>query len=77
MNKMKKVPENIITGKDLNYLNDIFVWNYNAWKSSNFYSGYIEDSDLSKIYDEALNLFDNNLNEVLDILSNPGGDTND
>ena len=73
MNKMKNVPENIITGKDLDYLNDIFMWNYNAWKSSNFYSGYIENDKLLKIYDDALDLFDNNLNVVLDILSNPGG----
>ena len=77
MNKMKNVPENIITGKDLDYLNDIFMWNYNAWKSSNFYSGYIEDDKLLKIYDEALDLFDNNLNTVLDIMSNPGGEKND
>ena len=77
MNKMKNVPENIITGKDLDYLNDIFMWNYNAWKSSNFYSGYIENDKLLKIYDDALDLFDNNLNEVLDILSNPGGGNND
>ena len=77
MNKMKKVPENIITGKDLDYLSDIFMWNYNALKSSNFYSGYIEDDKLLNIYDEALELFDNNLNEVLNILSNPGGDSND
>lgn len=77
MNKMKKVPENIITGKDLDYLNDIFMWNYNAWKSSNFYSGYIENDKLLKIYDDALDLFDNNLNVVLDILSNPGGGNND
>lgn len=77
MNKMKNVPENIITGKDLDYLNDIFMWNYNAWKSSNFYSGYIENDKLLKIYDDALDLFDNNLNVVLDILSNPGGGNND
>ena len=77
MNKMKNVPENIISGKDLDYLNDIFMWNYNAWKSSNFYSGYIEDNKLLKIYDDALELFDNNLNVVLDILSNPGGENND
>ena len=77
MNKMKNVPENIITGKDLDYLNDIFMWNYNAWKSSNFYRGYIENDKLLKIYDDALDLFDNNLNVVLDILSNPGGGNNE
>lgn len=77
MNKMKKVPENIITGKDLDYLSDVFMWNYDAWKSCNFYSGYIEDEKLLDIYDESLELFDENLNEVLNILDNPGGDSND
>ena len=45
---------NIITGKDLDYLSDIFMWNYDAWKSCNFYSGYIEDEKLLDIYDEKL-----------------------
>ena len=32
MNKMKNVPNDTITGKDLDYLSDVFLWNYNAWK---------------------------------------------
>ena len=77
MNKMKNVPENIITGKDLDYLSDVFSWNYNAWKQFNFYKGYLNDKELLKIYEDALEMFDNNLNTVLDVLSNPGGENND
>lgn len=77
MNKMKNVPVDIITGKDLDYLSDVFLWNYNAWKQFNFYKGYVYDNELEEIYNDSLELFDNNMNTVLDILSNPGGDIND
>lgn len=77
MNKMKNVPKDTITGKDLDYLSDVFLWNYNAWKKFNFYKGYLVDEDLKDIYNNALEMFDNNLNTVLDVLSNPGGDSND
>ena len=77
MNKMKNEPDDTITGKDLDYLSDVFLWNYNAWKQFNFYKGYTYDNDLTAIYNDALELFDNNMNTILDILSNPGGDSND
>lgn len=77
MNKMKNVPDNVITGKDLDYLSDVFLWNYNAWKQFNFFKGYIYDNELVDIYNDALEMFDNNMNNVLDILSNPGGENND
>lgn len=77
MNKMKNVPENVITGKDFDYLSDIFLWNYNAWKEFNFYKGYLVDEELLNIYEDSLDMYDNNLNTVLEILNNPGGDNND
>lgn len=77
MNKMKNVPDDTITGKDLDYLSDVFLWNYNAWKQFNFYKGYIYDNELLTIYNDALEMFDNNMNTILEILSNPGGDIND
>ena len=77
MNKMKNVPDDTITGKDLDYLSDVFLWNYNAWKQFNFYKGYVYDNELETLYNDSLEMFDNNLNTILDILSNPGGDNND
>jgi hypothetical protein len=77
MNKMKNVPDDTITGKDLDYLSDVFLWNYNAWKQFNFYKGYVYDNELVTIYENALEMFDNNMNTILDVLSNPGGDCND
>ena len=77
MNKMKNVRDDTITGKDLDYLSDVFLWNYNAWKQFNFYKGYVYDNELETLYNDSLEMFDNNLNTILDILSNPGGDSND
>lgn len=77
MNKMKNVPDDTITGKDLDYLSDVFLWNYNAWKQFNFYKGYVYDNELETIYNDSLEMFDNNMNTILDVLSNPGGDSND
>ena len=77
MNKIKNVPDDTITGKDLDYLSDVFLWNYNAWKQFNFYKGYVYDNELEVIYNDALEMFDNNMNIILDQLSNPGGDIND
>ena len=77
MNKIKNVPDDTITGKDLDYLSDVFLWNYNAWKQFNFYKGYVYDNELEVIYNDALEMFDNNMNIVLEQLSNPGGDIND
>ena len=76
MPNYQEVP-NIITGKDLDYLSDVFLWNYNAWKQFNFYKGYVYDNELETLYNDSLEMFDNNLNTILDILSNPGGDSND
>lgn len=77
MNKMKNVPDDTITGKDLDYLSDVFLWNYNAWKQFNFYKGYVYDNELETLCNDSLEMFDNNMNTILDILSNPGGDSND
>ena len=32
--KYLEVPTDILTNKDMDYLSDIFLWNYNALKSS-------------------------------------------
>ena len=34
MDKLQEVPVNTITGKDLDYLSDMFQWNYCAFKKS-------------------------------------------
>ena len=66
--KYMEVPNDILTGKDLDYLCDMFQWNYGALKSSNDFISNINDKEIIDIIERAGELFDNNLNGVLDIL---------
>ena len=75
MTKYEEVPVETITGKDLDYLSDMFQWNYNAFKKTCNDIEYINNQSLLDIFGEASDLFEKNMNCVLDIISNPGGDT--
>ena len=66
-----KVP-NIITGKDLDYLSDMYNWNYDALKKVNVGINNSEDEEIKKTLEEGYKLFKNNLNVILSIL-NEGG----
>lgn len=59
---------NIISGKDLDYLTDIFNWNYSAYKSTINMSDEITDDDLLDILKRCTNLFYDNMINTLDIL---------
>ena len=63
---------NIITGKDLDYLSDMFNWNYEAIKKTNEALINLEDEQLKPVLEKGYNLFNNNLNVILSIL-NQGG----
>ena len=65
--KYQEVPY-IITGKDLDYLSDMFSWNYGAYKSIYNSISKVNDEEIKKILEEGLELFDENMNIVLDIL---------
>ena len=67
---------NIITGKDLDYLSDMFNWNYEGLKKTNTAINNVEDEEISTILHECYNLFNNNLNVILSIL-NQGGTNNE
>ena len=68
MNQNYNVVPNIITGKDLDYLSDMFSWNYGALKSTISAMESINDINIKDIHQKAINLFDKNLKEVLEIL---------
>ena len=59
---------NIISGKDLDYLTDIFNWNYSAYKSTINMSDEITDDDLLDILKKCTNLLYDNMINTLDIL---------
>ena len=71
MKNYNEVP-NIISAKDLDYLSDIFNWNYGAYKKSVNAQKNLKNEELVTIFEEASNTFYNNMNTVLNIL-NQGG----
>lgn len=71
MENYMEVP-NIISGKDLDYLSDMFEWNYIAMKKTNDMVSKTQDEDIKKILEKGCNLFDQNMKEVINILNNGG-----
>ena len=71
-NKIYNEVPNIITGKDLDYLSDMFNWNYEALKKMNVAVNQTEDEQIKTVLEKGYNLFKNNLNVILSIL-NEGG----
>ncbi len=69
----QQVP-NILTGKDLDYLSDMFNWNYGAYKSTYNAINSVEDDELKSMLEKASNIFHNNLSSILKILDNGGSD---
>lgn len=63
----QKVP-NIISCKDLDYLSDIFNWNYGGYKSSINAVNAAEDKEIAKHLGKASKFFESSMNCVLSIL---------
>lgn len=68
MKEKKKAPD-ILTGKDLDYLKDIFGWNYNLYKFTINSIENINDKEIAKLFKECSNYFYDNMNLVIDILA--------
>ena len=66
-----KVP-NMISTKDLSYLEDIFSWNYGAYKASVNMEYEIGSEELCNCIRKASDLFLNNMKNVLAILEDGG-----
>lgn len=67
-----EVVPNIITGKDLDYLSDMFQWNYGALKTVNSSMNSVSDEEIKSIMQKTYNIFESNLNSVLNILGQGG-----
>lgn len=65
----KKAPA-ILTGKDLDYIKDIFGWSYTSYKVSLDAEEFIQDKEISKFINECSNMFYENMNSILSILEN-------
>ena len=75
-NKIYNEVPNIITGKDLDYLSDMFNWNYEALKKMNVAVNQVTDEEIKNVIEKGYNVFKNNLNITLSIL-NEGGTLNE
>ena len=71
-NKIYNEVPTIITGKDLDYLSDMFNWNYSALKKMNVAVNQVKSEEIKEKLTKGYNLFQNNLNLVLSLL-NEGG----
>ena len=69
MNLNYEVVPNIISSKDLDYLSDMFNWNYGAFKSSFNSIDKINDLKLKNIVEKATNIFQKNMTNILNIIN--------
>lgn len=62
--------EDIISCKDLNYISDIFNWNYNALKQVNHFIDEVESDEVKNILEEVFNMHYENCTKCISILEN-------
>ena len=67
----EKLP-NIITGKDLDYLSDMFNWNYGALKSNYNAINEVKDEEIKEILEKSTNIFKDSIMNILSILASGG-----
>ena len=72
MENIKVSVPNMISCKDLDYLSDMFNWNYGAYKSSSNAINSVSDSEIKDMLSKACNVFWGNISKILNIL-NEGG----
>ena len=64
---MKSVP-NIISTKDLSYLEDMLNWNYVLIKKINNYISEVKDNDVKKLLEKCSKDLKKNYNDILNTL---------
>ena len=72
MNEIYTEVPNIISGKDLDYLSDMFNWNHGAYKKSVNFKENIKDTEIKEIFDKSTNTFHGTMTDILNILKNGG-----
>ena len=67
MKEYDKVPD-ILTGKDIDYLKDMFNWNYGAYKNTIDAINCVTDETLKKHLTKCSKVFYTQMDKVLQIL---------
>ena len=71
MEKLNEVPVNVITGKDLDYLSDMFQWNYTAYKCAYNNIESMTDMELKDFFNDTATteIYTLSLHDALPILA--------
>lgn len=69
----QEVP-NMISCKDLDYLSDMFQWNYGAYKSAYNGSQSVSDEEIKEMLEKASETFHQSMQDILSILNQGGSD---
>lgn len=65
--KYEYVP-NIISSKDLDYLSDMFNWNYGAYKASFNASNSVSNEELKNILNKSSDIFMSVMNDIINVM---------
>lgn len=72
MEQKYEIVPNIISCKDLDYLSDMFNWNYGAYKQVINAIDNVKDLEIKTMLQNASTLFYNSMTRVLNILNDGG-----
>ena len=67
MQNYEEVPA-MISGKDLDYLSDIYNWNFNACKLANHFKEEVQDEEIKDLLSRAADMHKEHAKAVLNIL---------
>lgn len=63
-----EVVPNIISGKDLDYLSDVYNWNFNACKLANNFANEVTDEEIKNLFEKVADMHMQHCMAVLNIL---------
>ena len=69
MNINYQVVPKIISSKDLDYLSDMFNWNYGVYKNTINAIDSVNDEEIKDVLNKASDLFYSNMNTIINLLN--------
>lgn len=67
MNKYEEVPA-MISGKDLDYISDMYTWNFNTCKFINNIKDNISDEEINALLNSIYVVHKENINDIIELL---------
>ena len=69
MNSNYQAVPKIISSKDLDYLSDMFNWNYGVYKNTINAIDNVVDEEIKDVLNRASDLFYSNMNKIINLLN--------